>query len=95
MDAPKYKRGDVVRFILSGKDGAEKIEKVGTIEIVDHRGSIEWLDECPSYDIMGVIGEEDAHVFASARKEWEEGYPIGGECLYKHIPEFEVRGLAE
>lgn len=45
MDKPKYKRGDVVEFIVNGKT------QKGTIEIVDRYGTF-GQNEQPSYDIM-------------------------------------------
>ena len=50
MDAPKYKRGDKVRFL-----GSKEKQYVGCIEIIDPYGTFEQAEE-PSYDIL-VKGE--------------------------------------
>ena len=68
FDAPKYSRGDKVKF-----SAAKDKQYVGYIEIVDPYGTFEQAEE-PSYDIL-VKGDPG--------------------CLYKHIRESGVLGLAE
>lgn len=53
MNKPKYKRGDVVEFIVIICDDKRAYDttQVGTIEIVDRFGTFEQNIE-PSYDIM-------------------------------------------